>query len=165
MRHPIEKYNQNQADVLAGLPDEQREWMARLFRIGNASYCYYNRVNELSVFGQTQSTLTIETVDTAEDLLDWLERQLVQQNNGGSGRELLAVYFEEYIAGLPSDSIRHAERARGLDDARRGFPFRRYVLERHDMGMDEYLRLHLSAEDYAFHKECGKPLNNDTPAR
>lgn len=158
MRHPIEKYNKHQAEVLAALPDEQRDYMARMFRIGNASYCYYNRVKELAVFGQSNTEVPAETIDFTEDLLDWLERQVLLQHESRSARELLAIYFEEYLAGLPHEGMRQGERERGLDEARRSFPFRRYVLERHDIGMDEFLRINLSAADYAFHIECGKPL-------
>lgn len=57
--------------------------------------------------------------------------------------------------------MRRTEMERGLDEARRSFPFRRYILERHDMGMDEFLRHNLSVDDYAFHVECGKPLSED----
>lgn len=166
MRHPIEKYNTQQATALADMPEGMRDYMARMFRIGNATYCYYNRVKELAVFGQPGSELNTETVASAEDLLDWLEQQLAPRNESRSARELLAIYFEEYLAGLSHDGLRRAERARGLDEAKRSLPFRRYVLERHDMGMDEFLRMNLSAEDYAFHLDCGrddgpKPLTDD----
>ncbi|MEZ0542661.1 hypothetical protein [Fibrella arboris] len=161
MRHPIEKYNIQQAEALANMPEGQRDYMARMFRIGNATYCYYNRVKELAVFGQPNSEITTETVASTEDLLDWLEQQVISQNESRSSHELLAVYFEEYLEGLPHEGMRRGERERGLDEAKRSFPFRRYVLERHDMGMDEFLRMNLSAEDYAFHVECGKPLTDD----
>ena len=156
MRHPIEKYNQHQAEVLANLPEGKREWMARMFRIGNATYCYYNRAKELAVFDSKD-----QPKEPAKDLLEWLEQQLNHQTGSRSARELLQVYWDEYLDGLPHDGLRRAEKAAGLDKAKSSFPFRRYVLERHDIGMDDYLRQHLSEEDYAFHIECGKPLNND----
>lgn len=37
-RHPLEKYHQSQLDLLAALPEAQRAYHARLFRLGNASY-------------------------------------------------------------------------------------------------------------------------------
>ena len=158
MRHPIEKYNQNQAQVLASLPEDQREWMARMFRIGNATYCYYNRAKELAVFDSPN-----QPEESAQDLLEWMEQQLNRATDrpnteSRSARELLQAYFEEYLEGLPHDGLRRAEKEGGLDKAKKSFPFRRYVLERHDIGMDEYLRQHLSEEDYAFHLENGKPL-------
>ena len=155
MRHPIEKYNQNQAAVLASLPEDQRDYMARMFRIGNATYCYHNKVKELTVFGSGS-----KEEQSTEDLLDWLAQQINPQTESRSARELLTIYFEEYLEGLPHDGLRRAEKAGGLDKAKNSYPFRRYVLERHDIGMDDYLRTHLSAEDYAFHLEAGKPLND-----
>ncbi|GAB3715782.1 hypothetical protein GCM10027592_56490 [Spirosoma flavus] len=118
MRHPIEKYNQQQAETLASLPEENREWMARMFRIGNATYCYYNRAKELAAYSN----------------------------------EILQVYFEEYLSGIEHEGLRRAEEREGLQKAKSSFGFRRYILERHDIGMDEFLRLHLSEEDYAFHR-------------
>lgn len=160
MRHPIEKYNQNQAEVLASLPDDQRAWMARMFRIGNATYCYYNRAKELAVFDSHN-----QPEEPANDLLEWLEQQVNRatgtperdrsRTENRSARELLQVYFEEYLEGLAHDGLRRAEREGGLDKAKTSLSFRRYVLERHDMGMDDYLRQHLSEEDYAFYQSAG----------
>lgn len=161
MRHPLEEYNQRQAEALAQMPEHMRGYMARMFRIGNASYCYYNRAKELTVFGQANGQLESEPIASSEDLLDWLERQVTGQSESRSARELLQIYFEEYLEGLPHDGLRRAEKASGLDKAKNSFPFRRYVLERHDIGMDEFLRMNLNAEDYAFHVECGKPLKKD----
>lgn len=144
-------YNERQAEALASLPEEKREWMARLFRIGNATYCYYNRAKDLTVFDAGD-----QPAELAGDLLEWLEHQLSLKSESRSVRELLAVYFEEYLAGLAHDRLRRAEQAAGLDKAKTSYPFRRYVLERHDIGMDEYLRQHLSGEDYAYHVECGR---------
>ena len=160
MRHPIEKYKQNQAAVLASLPEDHRDYMARMFRIGNATYCYHNQVKDLAVFDTGSNG-----EQATGDLLDWLEQQINRttdrpQTENRSARELLAIYFEEYLEGLPHEGLRRAEKAGGLDKAKTSYPFRRYVLERHDIGMDEYLRTHLSAEDYAFHVEAGKPLDD-----
>lgn len=131
MRHPSEKHNQSQAELLAMLPEAQREPMARLFRIGNASYVYHSRAAQLEAWAADESNLSTE---------------------------LLTIYFEEYLTGLPDEGIRSAERARGIDEVKRSLPFRRYLLERHDVGYDEFLQNNLSPEDYAYHLECGKPL-------
>lgn len=40
LRHPHDKHHQAQLDFLAALPQEQRAYHARLFRLGNASYRY-----------------------------------------------------------------------------------------------------------------------------
>lgn len=39
-RHPLAHYHQAQLDFLAALPEAQRAFHARLFRLGNASYRY-----------------------------------------------------------------------------------------------------------------------------
>ncbi|GAB4020669.1 hypothetical protein GCM10028808_62790 [Spirosoma migulaei] len=138
-----------------------------MFRIGNASYTYHNQVKNLTVFGKGN-----EGEQPLGDLLAWLEQLLNLQisnppegqfqTGSNSARELLEIYFEEYLAGLPHDGLRRAEKEGGLDKAKNSYPFRRYVLERHDLGMDEFLRQNLSEEDYAFHVECGKPLSDET---
>lgn len=39
-RHPLDKHHQAQVEFLAALPESQRAYHARLFRLGNASYRY-----------------------------------------------------------------------------------------------------------------------------
>ncbi|GAB3550779.1 hypothetical protein [Spirosoma fluminis] len=76
MRHPIEKYNQQQAAMLAELPESQRDYMARMFRIGNASYQYYQRANELAVFNKQADSTHEESIDSIDDLVAWLKQQI-----------------------------------------------------------------------------------------
>lgn len=97
MRHPIEKYNEKQAAVLAELPEEERDYMARMFRIGNATYCYHNRVNELRVFRRSIDDSEDAEISNTDDLLEWLQNQVNPQHESRSARELLAIYFEEYL--------------------------------------------------------------------
>ena len=113
MRHPIEEYNERQATALAEMPEETREYMARMFRIGNATNCYYNRVKELAVFSQPNTEVNNQPVDFAEDLLDWLERQVLLQNESRSARELLAIYRDsekgsQFGLGLNQTNFSHA---------------------------------------------------------
>lgn len=152
MRHPIEKYNQIQAERLAKLPVEEREFWARQFRIGNAAYSYQYQFNEVAGLNNNQ------TAKLPEDLLEWLEQQLSVKQENRSANELLDIYFEEYLEGLPNDRVREGERSRGLEEATRGWPFRRYVLERNDFGMNEFMRLNLSDDDYAYYKWSSEPL-------
>ena len=152
MRHPIEKYNVRQAEMLASFPEEERPFWARQQRIGNAAYCYQHQFNDVAGLTGQQST------NLPDDLLTWLEQHLSARQESRSANELLAIYFEEFLDGLPNDNIRTIERARGLEEAKRSWPFRRYVLERNDVGMDEFMRLNLSAEDYAYYVETSKPL-------
>lgn len=151
MRHPIEECNLKQQEALANLPEEKREWMARMFRIGNATYCYYHQSNDLSVFDRSSPQSP-----PAVDLLEWLEQQLNPATESRSARKLLEIYWEEYLEGLPNDEIRRSLRSIRLDQFKNALPFQRYVLERYDLGMDEFLRQNLSAEDYAFHQAAGE---------
>lgn len=152
MRHPIEKYNQIQAEQLANFAPEEREFWARQYRIGNAAYSYQYQFNEVTGLNNDQ------TIKLPEDLLDWLEQQLSAKQVNRSANELLQIYFEEYLEGLPNERIRQHERNGGLEVAKRSWPFRRYVLERNDFGMDEFMRLNLSEDDYAFYKWSSEPL-------
>lgn len=153
MRHPIDKYNQIQAQRLAALPHDQREHEATLYRIGNAVYCYQYQFNDVAGI-----TYDSEVRTTSEDLIEWLERHLGTQEQNRSAEELLRIYFDEYLEGLSNEKFREAERARGLEKAKRSWPFRRYVLERNDLGMDEFMRLNLSDNDYAFYKWSSESL-------
>lgn len=150
MRHPIEKYNRMQAERLAELPPDEREFWARQYRIGNAAYSYQYQFNDIAGLNQTAKM--------PEDLLEWLEQQLSAKQESRSASELLTIYFEEYLEGLPNDRIRDGERRRGLVEAKCSWPFRRYVLERNDFGMDEFMRLNLSDDDYAYYKWSSEPL-------
>ena len=92
-----------------------------------------------------------------EDLVEWLEGYLAAKQDSRSATELLQIYFDEYLDGLPNEGFRKSERAGGLETAKRSWPFRRYVLERNDFGMDEFMRLNLSEADYAFYKWSSEP--------
>lgn len=59
--------------------------------------------------------------------------------------------YEEWLAGLP-ENIRLAMRAKGFENCRTNSPFTRFVLERRDVGLDEWMKEHLSDEDYTFWK-------------
>lgn len=152
MRHPIEKYNQIQAEQLANFAPEEREFWARQFRIGNAAYAYQYQFNDVAGLTKT------EAGKIPEDLFEWLEQQLAAKQDNRPANELLKVYFEEYLEGLPNEGVRAGERTRGLEAAKQSWPFRRYVLERNDFGMDEFMRLNLNEEDYAFYKWSSEPL-------
>ncbi len=152
MRHPIEKYNQIQAERLSELPPDQREFRAQQFRIGNAAYAYQYQFNHVAGLNNDQ------TARTSEDLLGWLEQQVSARQENRSANELLNIYFEEYLDGLPTERVRAGERARGLEEAKRSWPFRRYVLERNDLGMDVFMQQNLSKEDYACYKQSSSEL-------
>ena len=151
MRHPIEKYNVLQAEQLAELPPDKQAFWARQLRIGNAAYCYQFQFSQVA-------GLNNQTAKLPEDLLNWLEQQLSARQENRSANELLKIYFEEYLEGLPNDRIRDGEQSRGLEEAKRSWPFRRYVLERNDFGMTEFMRLNLDGDDYAYYKSSSEAL-------
>nr|WP_218964757.1 hypothetical protein [uncultured Arsenicibacter sp.] len=113
MRHPIEKYNQRQAEMLATLPEEERAFWARQHRIGNAAYSYQYQFNDVAGLNNNQAA------KLPEYLLEWLEQHLSAKQESHSANELLKLYFEEYLDGLPNEKIREGERSRGLEEAKR----------------------------------------------
>lgn len=157
MRHPIEKYNQIQAERLADFPPEERAFQARQFRISNAAYAYQHQFNEVAGLGKDIST-ELPGVGPHGGLIEWLEKRVSSRQENRSATELIQLYFEEYLEGLPSDRVRAGERERGLEEAKRSWPFRRYVLERNDFGMNEFMRLNLSDEDYTYYKQSSSEL-------
>lgn len=60
--------------------------------------------------------------------------------------------WREWLAGLP-ERMRTFMAAEGFEAGKRALPFRRYYLERRDAGLDEFMRQHLSNEDYAAWRE------------
>lgn len=64
--------------------------------------------------------------------------------------EQLKLYFSEWLTGLP-DNIRVDMENKGFEECKTTFPFTRYVNERNDLGLDEWLKKHLSEEDYIFY--------------
>ena len=108
MKHPIEQMNINQKKFLEDLPEGERKFHERLFRIGNASYCYHTGAESLE--------------PTQED-------------------------FNEWIKGLPVE-FRGGFIKRGFDDCRGVLSFTRYVNEKNDIGMDQWMKEHLSNDDY-----------------
>ena len=57
--------------------------------------------------------------------------------------------FAEWLEGLP-ENMRNDMAARGFEQCKTALPFTRYVLEKHDIGMSEWMRTHLSEEDFHF---------------
>jgi len=56
--------------------------------------------------------------------------------------------FEEWLAGLP-DNMRHDMQQRGFEVCKSILSFTRYVNEKNDIGLDEYVRQHMDPEDLA----------------
>jgi hypothetical protein len=116
MKHPDPQLQRKQEDFLRTCPDTEREFHARIFRVGNAAFCYHQ-----------------------------------QASSAAPNDETLKIYFAEWLAGLP-DNIRQTMSGRGFEECKSILSFMRYVNERNDIGMSEWMKAHLSPEDYIFYQ-------------
>lgn len=57
--------------------------------------------------------------------------------------------FHHWLAGLP-EQIRAVIEREGFEKNKEALPLRRHALERRDVGYDEFMRQHLSSEDWAY---------------
>ena len=55
--------------------------------------------------------------------------------------------YHEWLEGLP-DNIREGMKAKGFEQCKTVVPFTRYVMEKNDVGFDEYIRQHMDRDDY-----------------
>lgn len=69
--------------------------------------------------------------------------------------QVAGKYFQEWLEGLP-DNIRRDMQKKGFEACKTMLPFTRYVNERTDIGMDEWMKMHLSNEDYAAWRDMGR---------
>lgn len=72
MQHPFQAQRDAQEKLLQSLPDEDRPFHQRMFRIGNASFCYYHNNDT-----------------TEEDYLSWLDglQELMKSDMAKKGFE------------------------------------------------------------------------------
>lgn len=63
--------------------------------------------------------------------------------------------YQEWLEGLP-ENVRRGMEQLGFDGCRNVLSFTRYVMEKHDVGMEEYIRQHMVAEDYADYQAIAK---------
>eukprot|EP01029_Cantina_marsupialis_P031095 TRINITY_DN8750_c0_g1_i1.p1 TRINITY_DN8750_c0_g1~~TRINITY_DN8750_c0_g1_i1.p1 ORF type:complete len:123 (-),score=19.27 TRINITY_DN8750_c0_g1_i1:38-406(-) len=59
----------------------------------------------------------------------------------------LRKYYEEWLEGLPHN-IKIDMQKKGFDACKTCVPYTRYVNERSDIGMNEWMKEHLSEEDF-----------------
>ena len=71
--------------------------------------------------------------------------------------ETLKIFFTEWLEGLPAN-IKADMKRLGFDKCKNMLPFTRYVNERQDIGMDEWMKEHLTEDDYKYYKEQGAKL-------
>ncbi|WKN46508.1 hypothetical protein [Tunicatimonas pelagia] len=63
--------------------------------------------------------------------------------------------FQHWLEGLP-ENIRRNKEAEGFEKCRTHVPFTRHVMERRDIGMDDWMKRNLSDEDYNFWQQSGQ---------
>lgn len=66
-------------------------------------------------------------------------------------KQSLKLYYEEWLQGLPPNIARDMK-AKGLEYCETTLPFSRYINERADIGMDAWMKEHLSEDDYSYYK-------------
>ena len=63
--------------------------------------------------------------------------------------EALQMFYSEWLEGLP-EKMRKIMKLKGFEECKSILSFTRYVNERKDVGMNEWLKLHLSNEDFEY---------------
>ena len=66
--------------------------------------------------------------------------------------------FLDWLDGLPSN-IRKAMEEKGFEGCKTALPFTRHVMERNDIGLDEWLKAHLSNDDFEWWNSTNKDLS------
>jgi len=64
---------------------------------------------------------------------------------------LLESYYDEWLDGLPPNIMKRMKE-QGFEKCKSMLPFTRYVNERKNVGMDEWMKEHLSEADYKEYK-------------
>lgn len=59
--------------------------------------------------------------------------------------------YKEWLEGLP-ENVRKGMEAMGFAGCKTVLSFTRYVMEKNDIGLEEYVQLHMDAEDYEEYK-------------
>lgn len=69
-------------------------------------------------------------------------------------------YYEEWLQGLTPD-IATDMKKKGFEQCKKMLPFTRYVNERNDYGMRDWMLEHLSEEDYSYYIELSNGHHDD----
>lgn len=75
-------------------------------------------------------------------------------------KDSLKLYYEEWLQGLPP-KIAKEMKAKGFEYCKTSMPFTRYVNERTDNGMRDWMKEHLSEEDYNYYIELNNEQHDD----
>lgn len=68
-------------------------------------------------------------------------------------------YYQEWLEGLPGN-IASEMKKRGLEYCKGSYMFTRYVNERNDLGMRDWMKEHLSEEDYRYYEQSSQKSDN-----
>lgn len=66
-------------------------------------------------------------------------------------------YYNEWLEGLP-ENIKKGMKEMGFERCKTVLPFTRYVNERNDIGLEQFLKENLTIQDYEAHLETGDNL-------
>ncbi len=80
---------------------------------------------------------------------------IYHQGAGSVSDKICEEYFQEWLEGLP-ENIRNEMQKKGFESCKTILPFTRYINERCDIGMDAWMKEHLSYEDYKFWQDSKK---------
>lgn len=67
--------------------------------------------------------------------------------------------FEEWLIALPED-VRSYMKSKGFELCKGVLSFTRYVMEKNDIGMDEWMKNHLSEDDYNEYCKLNEDVKN-----
>lgn len=65
------------------------------------------------------------------------------------------LYYQEWLQGLPAE-ISSAMKIKGFENCRTMVPFMRYINEREDIGMTEWMKEHLSEADFNHYQKSNE---------
>lgn len=65
------------------------------------------------------------------------------------------IDYQEWLEGL-HDKVRKGTEVQGFEKCKSILSFTRYVMEKNDVGMDEYIRLHMDPQDYEEYLKIAK---------
>jgi hypothetical protein len=87
----------------------------------------------------------ISNINRAKDISGEIINLLFSNND--IDEKTLIKYYEEWLEGLPHN-IKVDMQKKGYNACKTFAPYTRYVNERTDIGMDEWMKEHLSEEDF-----------------
>lgn len=122
----------------------------------------YPLPTDVQPYNDNQQKLLDSLRETNVSLYDMLSRQFRLGNvtfryyHLGADFNPTIEEFNMWLDGLPPN-IADGHREMGFEKAKNSLPFRRFYMEIHDVGLDEYLKKYLSDEDFEYHIKSSLP--------